>query len=107
MEVLTKVAREGADKYIESQKKLLELAIDNLEAAAKTEREPKETAKESSWAELTEKTVKNFVTAEKSLLDIAMKPIKGENGHKASRSRHGTRGTKKPAESHREEPLPA
>ncbi len=107
MEVLTKVAREGADKYFESQKKLLELAIENLEAAAKTAREPKEAAKEPSWAELTEKTVKNFVTAEKSLLDIAMKPIKGEDGHKASRSRHRARGAKKPMESRQGQPLPA
>lgn len=109
IEVLTKVAREGADKYIETQKKLLELAIEKFEAAAKTDREPKDTAKESSWAELTEKTVKNFVTAEKSLLDIAIKPIRGAagNGHKASRRHKNPRGAKKATEARHEEPMPA
>lgn len=103
LEVFARVAREGTDKYIESQKKLLELAIENLEAAAKSDREPKEAAKEPSWAELTEKTVKNFVSAEKSLLDIAMKPLKGENGHKGSRPRHKARSAKRNLDTNPEE----
>ena len=93
MEVLTKVAREGAEKYIETQKKLLELAIEQLEDAAKTAPEHKAAAhKEThpSWGELTEKSVKNFVTAEKALLELATHPMKGpggEDGRKARRPR--------------------
>jgi hypothetical protein len=102
MEVLTKVAREGAEKYIATQKKLMDLAIEQLEEAAKPSREHKETPKKDApplWGELTEKSMKNFVTAEKSLLDLAMKPIKGpghEDGKKSARPRHKThRGVKK------------
>lgn len=83
MEVLTKVAREGAEKYIETQKKLLELAIQQLEESVKGSPEYKEAARKEarpSWGELTEKSVKNFVTAEKSLLELAMKPMKGSDG---------------------------
>ena len=39
MEVLTKVAREGAEKYIETQKKLMELAIEEFEETAEEGRE--------------------------------------------------------------------
>jgi hypothetical protein len=91
MEVLTEVAREGVEKYIEMQEKLLELAIKQLEETAKAGREHKEKARKEMQpllGELTEKSVKNFVNAEKSLLDLAMKTRKGpgrEDGWKASR----------------------
>jgi hypothetical protein len=94
MEVLTKVAREGAEKYIETQKKLMELAIEQLEETTKTTRQHKEAVRKEAlplWGELTDKTVKNFVHAEKSLLDLAMTPGKGphrQDGRKASRPRH-------------------
>ena len=94
MEVLTKVAREGAEKYIETQKKLMELAIEQLEETTKTGREHKDAVRKEAqplWGELTDKTVKNFVNAEKSLLDLAMKPGKGpgrEDGRKTARPRH-------------------
>jgi hypothetical protein len=100
MEVLTKVAREGAEKYIETQKKILELAIEQMESAAKAGREHKEPARKEirrSWEELTEKSVKNFVTAEKSLLDLATKPLKGtgrEDDRKTAR-RKAHRAAKK------------
>jgi hypothetical protein len=94
MEVLAEVAREGAQKYIETQKKLMELAIDQLEETVKAGREKvKEVARKEprpSLGELTEKSMKNFVTAEKSLLDLAMKPMRGrsgENGRKAPQHR--------------------
>ena len=96
MEVLTKVAREGAEKYIETQKKLLELAIGQLEATTKARGDHKEaTRKEAqqSWGDITEKSVKNLVTAEKSLLELAMKPMKGtgrEEGRRVPRPRHKT-----------------
>ncbi|HXY26193.1 MAG TPA: hypothetical protein VEI73_16195 [Candidatus Acidoferrum sp.] len=91
MEVFTEVVREGTEKYIETQKKLLGLAIEQLEAATKASGEHKEaTHKEGqpAWGELTEKSLKNFVTAEKSLLDLAMRPMKKagrEEGRKVLR----------------------
>lgn len=78
MQVLAKVMQQGGEKYIEAQKKVLKLAIEQLTAASKPGHEHKEdSGKESRplWGELTEKSVKNFVAAEKSLLDLAMKPI--------------------------------
>jgi hypothetical protein len=93
MEVFTEVAREGTEKYIETQKKLLNLAIEQLEATAKAGGGHKEEARKDgqpSWGELTEKSLKNFVTAEKSLLDLAMKPMKKvgrEEGRKVMRPR--------------------
>jgi hypothetical protein len=100
VEVLTKAAREGAQKYIETQKKLLELAVEQLEQSAKAGREQHKIARKEaspSLGELTEKSVKNFVTAEKSLLDLAMKPLRGshaEEGRK-SRRRPSTRAARK------------
>jgi hypothetical protein len=100
IEVLTKVAREGAEKYIDSQKKLFELAVEQLETTRKAGREHYKAARKEmspSFGELTEKSVKNFVTAEKSLLDLAMKPLRGrtaEDGRKARR-RPSTRTAKK------------
>ena len=106
MEVFTSMAREGAEKYIETQKKLLELAIEQLEETAKTRRDHKESAKKEAqplWGELTEKSVKNLVTAEKSLLDLAMRPIHGrEAGRKPARA--GRKGAaKRPPVKAREE----
>ncbi|MGB2635959.1 MAG: hypothetical protein WAM58_18665 [Candidatus Acidiferrum sp.] len=79
VEVLTKVAREGAEKYFETQKKLMDFAIEQFEGTAKAGRErfKQVTRKEArpSLGELTEKSMKNFVNAEKSLLDLAMNPV--------------------------------
>jgi len=94
MAVLTEVAREGADKYLETQKKLFDLAIEQLEATTKVGGDHKEAARKEAqpaWGELTEKSMKNFVTAEKSLLDLAMKPLKKtgrEEGRKVLTPRH-------------------
>jgi len=79
--VLTQLAREAVEKYIDAQRKLLELAIQQLDIEARTGKERAEAARtaaelRSSFAELTGKTVKNFVNAEKSLLDVAMRPIR-------------------------------
>ena len=41
MEVLTKLARESAEKYIDAQKGLLELAIEELETVGKATGERK------------------------------------------------------------------
>jgi hypothetical protein len=97
MAVLTEVAREGAGKCIETQKKLLDLAIEQLEAAAKAGGDHKVPRKETlpPWGELTEKSVKNFVSAEKSLLDLAMKPVKAGREESRRASRH--RASKKEA----------
>jgi hypothetical protein len=74
------MAREGVEKYVEAQKKLLHLAIDQLEPIGEATGESfKAVQKEAraSFAELTQKSVRNFVSAQKSLLDLAVKPVKG------------------------------
>ncbi|MGB9334863.1 MAG: hypothetical protein WCB14_07640 [Candidatus Acidiferrales bacterium] len=91
MKVLTEMVKEGAEKYMGAQKKLLEMTLEQLETMGKAEHkkmEPK--AGKSVWADLTEKSVKNVVTAEKSLLELAMKPVK-EATHKAGPRPHGRR----------------
>jgi len=77
--VLTEMAREGGEKYIEAQKKLLNLAIDQMESggeAASERLEAAETEARTSWGTLTEKSVRNLVTAQKSLMDLIVKPAK-------------------------------
>jgi len=78
--VLTRLAREGVEKYIEAQKRLLELAIEQFESKREAEAEHAEAARKkpphTSLAELTEKSVRNLVSAQKSLMDLAIKPLK-------------------------------
>jgi hypothetical protein len=111
MEVLSKVAREGAEKYIDTQKKLLDLAIEQLEETAKNGREHKDTTHKAIaplWGELTEKSVRNFVNAEKSLLELATKPINRqgrEEGRKVSRSGHKTHRAAKKQTAEAREPV--
>jgi hypothetical protein len=79
MKVLTEMTRDGAEKYLEAQKKLVDLAIEEMEKIGKGKGDHKEVARKAVPAllrELTEKSVHNLVTAEKSLLDLAMKPRK-------------------------------
>ena len=75
--VLTEMAREGVEKYIDAQKKLLNLAIHELESAGKAAEKAVEQEPPTSFAELTQKSVHNFVAAEKALMDLAVKPMKG------------------------------
>jgi hypothetical protein len=89
MEMLTKLARQGAEKYIDAQKKLLELAMEELETAGKAKGDRKEAMRKpphQSWGELTEKGVKNLVGAEKSLLDLVIKPKRGMTREKTRRA---------------------
>ena len=102
MEVLTKMAREGAEKYVDAQKRLLDLAIEQLEAVSEAKDGRKVAARkpvQRSWGELTEKSVKNLVAAEKSLLDLAMKPKRGS----ARDETRKTRGKKVHVTTHRKE----
>lgn len=79
---LTQMARDGVEKYIDAQRKLLDLAIEQFEANKKVAKERAEAIRgaredlRSSFAELTQKSVENFVTAEKSLLNLATKPAR-------------------------------
>ena len=87
-----------------AQAVILHLAIEQMESTGKATGELLETAgKEAltSWGELTKKSVRNFSTAQKSLMDHAVKPIKAsatEGVRKTPRSR--PRHKKHPVESH-------
>jgi len=106
MEVLTKLAREGAEKYMDAQKRLLELAIEQLETVSKVKDVRKATLRkplQRSWGELTEKSVKNLVAAEKSLLDLAIKPKKGMASEETHKAGPRTRGRKVHVRAHGKE----
>ena len=97
MEVLTKLAREGADKYVDAQKRLFDLAIEQLEAVSEAKDERKTAARkpvQHPWGELTEKSVKNLVAAEKSLLDLAIKPKRGMAREEIRKAGSRVRGTR-------------
>jgi hypothetical protein len=67
------------DQYVEAQKKLMNLAIHEMETAARTavERVQKsEPEPRTTLADATQKTVHNIVAAQKSLMDLAVPPEK-------------------------------
>jgi len=74
--VLTEMAREGVEKYIDAQKKLLNLAIHQLESDGKPAAAAAKEKPRTSFGELTQKSVHNIVTAEKALMDLAIKPMR-------------------------------
>lgn len=77
--VLAHLAREGVEKYIDAQKKLLHLAIEQMEATGEDVGERISAVRKEAgtyWGELTEKSVHNLVKAQKSLMDLAVKPVK-------------------------------
>ena len=79
LKILTQLAREGVEKYIDAQQKLLNLAIDQLEFTGKATGEHLEAVRKevrTSWGELTQKSIWNFVVVQKSLRDLAAKPLK-------------------------------
>jgi len=98
MKVLTEMTRDGAEKFLEAQKKLVDLAIEQMEKIGKGKSDHKEVARKTAPAllrGLTEKSVHNLVTAEKSLLDLAMKPRKAgprARGRKVHVEGHKTAG---------------
>jgi hypothetical protein len=88
---LTSLARAGVDKFIDAQRKLLHLAVDQFEAEDKPR--PRKREPHTSVAELTQKSIQNFTTAQKSLLDLAIKPIRDS----AQTVAHDRPATKRPA----------
>jgi len=79
LKILTQLAREGVEKYIDAQQKLLNLAINQLESTGKSTGEHLEAVRKevsTSWGELTQESIGNFVVAQKSLRDLAAKPLK-------------------------------
>lgn len=70
---LARLAREGAEKFIDAQRKVLELAMEQVEAGEN--RRAKSSPPRTSLAEVTRKSVQNITAAQKSLLDLARKPI--------------------------------
>jgi hypothetical protein len=102
VEILAEVAREGAEKYFDTQKKLLNLAVEQVEETAKIARNQRTDNGRKEMrpflGELTEKSMKNLVAAEKSLLDLAMKPAHraaAESGRRTARRHHNVRTERK------------
>jgi hypothetical protein len=102
--VLTQLAREGVEKYINAQEKLFHLAMEQMESTGKVTGELLEAAEKearTSFVELTEKSVRNLVTAQKSLMDLAVKPIRASAEEEAPKTPHARpRHKKHPVETH-------
>lgn len=88
VKVMTQLARDGADQLLDAEKKLFDLAISQFErdgksaSQAEVEMEPR-----TPWAVVTQRGVQNFVTAQKSLLDLAVKPVKASAPSAAPKAR--------------------
>lgn len=76
--MLMKLAHEAADKYIDAQKRMLDLVIHQFDAerkaAGKLTEDMADGEPQTPLAEVTEKGVKNFVEAEKSFLHLMKRP---------------------------------
>jgi hypothetical protein len=70
--VLTQLAREGVEKFIDAQRGLLELTMERMETNERVRARP---VPRTSLATVARESVQNFTTAQKSLLDLALKPI--------------------------------
>jgi len=77
IKVLTQIARDGVDQLLDAEKKMFDLAIQQFEKEGKAANHAEvEVEPRTPWAVVTQKGVQNFVTAQKSLLDLAVKPVK-------------------------------
>jgi len=105
--VLTQLVREGGEKYIDAQQKLLNLAIEQMESTGKTAGKRVESVRNgvrTSWGELTEKSVHNFATAQKSLMELVSKPAQPKEStpeRKAKATRARPRAPKEIAAHHK------
>lgn len=102
--LLTQLAHESVEKYIETQKKLLDLAVEQIGANAQIAKEQAaairaaaEEEPRTSFAEVTQKGVKNLISAEKSLLDLAAKPMKKAEAAMAGTAQAPRRGRRRAA----------
>jgi hypothetical protein len=89
LKILTQLAREGVEKYIDAQQKLLNLAIDQWEFSGKATGEHLEAVRKevrTSWGELTQKSIWNFVVVQKSLRDLAAKRVRALAAEKTHQS---------------------
>ena len=101
---LAELARQSAEAYIDAQKKLLDVAAQQLKVNAKTAREainainplPVETL-----AELTRHTLEGLVESEQDLLNVMVKPL--HHAPKAEAApKHSTPRRKRTARARRE-----
>jgi hypothetical protein len=88
---LTALARDAADKFVDAQRKLLHLAVDQLEPKTPKPRGRGRPAPQTSMAALTQKTIRNFTEAQKSLLDLAVKPIRRAETFAVAEATHARR----------------
>jgi hypothetical protein len=70
---LLELARDGVDKFIAAQKKMTQLAFEQIGAV--TDRPRPKVGPKISLADLARESVQNFTAAQKSLLDLAIQPI--------------------------------
>ena len=73
---LAHIAHESIDKFADAQKQLVDLAVAQVSSNGNTEAEEAEEEPRTPLAEVTRKGFQNIVTAQKALMDVAIKPIR-------------------------------
>jgi len=100
--VLAQAARETGEVYFEAQRKLLNLAVEQMESVGKEvagalHRGSEGNGGHTSLGDLTEKSVKNFVSAQKSLMELVVKPTKAASKVHAEPKRKAVRVRPRPS----------
>jgi len=74
---MAQLAKDGMDKFGESQRQLLDLATKQIESTIKSAQEMVRPSPEPSTSarDVARRGVENFINAQKSLLDVAIKPF--------------------------------
>jgi hypothetical protein len=90
---LVALAKDGMDKLVDSQKKLLEVATRQIDGGVGTFKEMVRSSPEPSTTlgESMRRGVENLIQAQKSLLDVAMKPFLPPPPHTPAHARAGRR----------------
>lgn len=75
--VLVRTLRASGEKYIDAQKRLLNMAVEQMENArpSKAKNEARDESR-TSWRDVGEKSIRNVAAAQKSLTDLVVKPAK-------------------------------
>lgn len=90
---LVALAKDGMDKLVESQKKLLDVAARQIDGGVTTFQDMVRPSPEPSTTvgEFMRRGVENVINAQKSLLDVAMKPFLPPPPHTPAHARAGRR----------------
>jgi hypothetical protein len=99
---LTALARQATETFIDAQRKLVDLAGQQMNANVKMASKSLELLKPFPFVpftELTREGVKSYVDAQKALIDVMIKPA-GEHKHAGTAKHHRAKATTRHAKKH-------